>query len=65
MDLVHPVYVLTLNTYPLLIGKDLLNRFETFDRLQTPKDVDTSPQTSPLPVIRLQRVAVLSHRHRP
>ncbi len=28
MDLVHPVYVSTLNTYPLLIGKDLLNRFE-------------------------------------
>ncbi len=27
-DLVHPVYVSTLNTYPLLIGKDLLNRFE-------------------------------------
>ncbi len=28
MDLVHAVYVSTLNTYPLLIGKDLLNRFE-------------------------------------
>ncbi len=28
MDLVHPVYVSTLNTYPLLIGKDLLNRFK-------------------------------------
>ncbi len=28
MDLVHPVYVSTLSTYPLLIGKDLLNRFE-------------------------------------
>ncbi len=28
MDLVHPVYVSTLNTHPLLIGKDLLNRFE-------------------------------------
>ncbi len=28
MDLVHPVYVSTLNTYPLLVGKDLLNRFE-------------------------------------
>ncbi|XP_016407634.1 uncharacterized protein LOC107739904 [Sinocyclocheilus rhinocerous] len=28
MDLVHPVYVSPLNTYPLLIGKDLLNRFE-------------------------------------
>ncbi len=28
MDLVHPVYVSTLNTYPLLIGKDLLNHFE-------------------------------------
>ncbi len=28
MDLVHPVYVSTLNTYPLLIGKDLLNCFE-------------------------------------
>ncbi len=28
MDFVHPVYVSTLNTYPLLIGKDLLNRFE-------------------------------------
>ncbi len=28
MDLVHPVYVSTLNTYPLLIGKDLLNRSE-------------------------------------
>ncbi len=27
MDLVHPVYVSTLNTYPH-IGKDLLNRFE-------------------------------------
>ncbi len=27
-DLVHPVYVSTLNTYPLLIGKYLLNRFE-------------------------------------
>ncbi len=25
MDLVHPVYMSTLNTYPLLIGKDLLN----------------------------------------
>ncbi|XP_016332460.1 uncharacterized protein LOC107680901, partial [Sinocyclocheilus anshuiensis] len=28
MDLVHPVYISPLNTYPLLIGKDLLNRFE-------------------------------------
>ncbi len=28
MDLVHPVYVSTLNTYPLLVGKDLLNCFE-------------------------------------
>ncbi len=28
MDLVHPVYVSPLKTYPLLIGKDLLNRFE-------------------------------------
>ncbi len=28
MDLVYPVYVSTLNTYPLLIGKDLFNRFE-------------------------------------
>ncbi len=28
MDLVHPVYISTLNTYPLLIGKDLLNHFE-------------------------------------
>ncbi|KAF5899793.1 olfactory receptor 51B2-like protein, partial [Clarias magur] len=26
MDLVHPVYISPLNTYPLLIGKDLLNR---------------------------------------
>ncbi|KAK9979874.1 hypothetical protein ABG768_013282, partial [Culter alburnus] len=28
MNLVHPVYVSPLNTYPLLIGKDLLNCFE-------------------------------------
>ncbi len=28
MDFVHPVYVSTFNTYPLLIGKDLLNRFK-------------------------------------
>ncbi len=28
MDLVHPVYVSPLKTYPLLIGKDLLNRFK-------------------------------------
>ncbi len=28
MDFIHPVYVSTLNTYPLLIGKDLLNRFK-------------------------------------
>ncbi len=28
MDLIHPVYVSILNTYPLLIGKDLLNRFK-------------------------------------
>ncbi len=28
MDLVHPVYVSPLNTFPLLIGKDLLNRFK-------------------------------------
>ncbi len=28
MDLVHPEYVSTLNTYPLLMGKDLLNRFK-------------------------------------
>ncbi len=28
MDLVHPVYESTLNTYPLLIGKDLLYRFK-------------------------------------
>ncbi len=28
MDFVHPVYVSTLNTYPLLIGKDLLNHFK-------------------------------------
>ncbi len=28
MDLVHPVYISTLNTYPLLIGKDLLNRLK-------------------------------------
>ncbi len=28
MDLVHPVYISTLNTYPLLIGKYLLNRFK-------------------------------------
>ncbi len=29
MDLVNPVYISTLKTYPLLIGKDLLNRFES------------------------------------
>ena len=37
MTLVHPVYVSSLNTVPLLIGKDLLNRFEPlidFKRLQ-------------------------------
>ncbi|KAF4110456.1 hypothetical protein G5714_007487 [Onychostoma macrolepis] len=28
MDLIHPIYVSPLKTYPLLIGKDLLNRFE-------------------------------------
>ncbi len=28
MDFVHPVYVSTFNTYPLLIGKNLLNRFK-------------------------------------
>ncbi len=28
MDLVHPVYISTLNMYPFLIGKDLLNRFK-------------------------------------
>ncbi len=28
MNLVRPVHVSTLNTYQLLIGKDLLNRFE-------------------------------------
>ncbi len=28
MDLVHPVYISPLKTYPLLIGKDLLNRFK-------------------------------------
>ncbi len=28
MDLVHAIYVSTLNTYAILIGKDLLNRFE-------------------------------------
>ncbi|KAK2896442.1 hypothetical protein Q8A67_010930 [Cirrhinus molitorella] len=28
MDLVHPIYISPLKTYPLLIGKDLLNRFE-------------------------------------
>ncbi len=28
MDFVHPVYVSTFNTYPLLIGKDLLNCFK-------------------------------------
>ncbi len=28
MDLVHPVYVSALNTYPLLIGKYLINRFK-------------------------------------
>ncbi|XP_042593646.1 LOW QUALITY PROTEIN: uncharacterized protein LOC109092092 [Cyprinus carpio] len=28
MDLVHTVYISPLNTYPLLIGKDLLNHFE-------------------------------------
>ena len=28
MNLIHPVYVSPLNTYPLLIGKDLPNRFE-------------------------------------
>ncbi len=28
MDFVHPVYVSALNTYPLLIGKYLLNRFK-------------------------------------
>ncbi len=28
MDLVHPVYMSTINTHPFLIGKDLLNRFE-------------------------------------
>ncbi len=28
MDFVHPVYVSTLNTCPLIIGKDLLNRFK-------------------------------------
>ncbi len=27
-DLIHPVYVSPLNTYPLLIGKDLLNHFK-------------------------------------
>ncbi len=43
MDLVHPVYVSTLNTYPLLIGKYLLNRFKPPNRLQAPKDLDTSP----------------------
>ncbi len=28
MDLVHPVYASTLNTYTLIIWKNLLNRFE-------------------------------------
>ncbi|XP_028847214.1 uncharacterized protein LOC114796870 [Denticeps clupeoides] len=28
MTLVHPVYISTFDTYPLLIGKDLLDRFE-------------------------------------
>ncbi len=28
MSLVHPVYISPLDTYPLLIGKDLLDRFE-------------------------------------
>ncbi|KAL1264158.1 hypothetical protein QQF64_004513 [Cirrhinus molitorella] len=28
MDLVHPIYISPLKTYPLLIGKDLLNCFE-------------------------------------
>ncbi len=54
MDLVHSVYVSILNTYPLLIGKDLLKSLRTSNRLQAPKDVDTSPRASALPVIRLQ-----------
>ncbi len=37
MDLVHPVYVSTLNTYPLLIGKDLLNSFEPLIDFKHPK----------------------------
>ncbi len=65
MDFVHPVYVSTLNTYPLLIGKDLLNRFEPLIDFKAPKDLDTSPRASALPVIRLQRVTVSSHRHYP
>ncbi|RXN37317.1 hypothetical protein ROHU_002166 [Labeo rohita] len=28
MSLVHPVYIAPVDTYPLLIGKDLLDRFE-------------------------------------
>ncbi|KAL0159214.1 hypothetical protein M9458_042939, partial [Cirrhinus mrigala] len=32
MSLVHPVYIAPVDTYPLLIGKDLLDRFEPLAR---------------------------------
>ncbi len=65
MDLVHPVYVSTLNTYPLLIGKDLLNRFEPLIDFKHLKMRTQVHEPLPLLVIRLQQVAVSSHRLRP
>ncbi len=62
MDLVHSVYVSPLKTYPLLIGKDLLNRFEPlidFKHLKmwTHQSVNLCLARR----FRLQRVAVSSH----
>ncbi len=63
MDLVHPVYVSPLKTYPLLIGKDLLNRFEPLidfkhlkmwtqssnhDRNRCPRHISVRHGTSPV-----------------
>lgn len=49
MSLIHPVYISLLNSIPLLIGKDLLNRFEPlidFQRLKIWAQVQ-----EPLPLV--------------
>ncbi|KAL0198611.1 hypothetical protein M9458_007151, partial [Cirrhinus mrigala] len=52
MSLVHPVYIAPIDTYPLLIGKDLLDRFEPlldFKQLKIWAQSPRSPRSQKIP----------------